>query len=582
MDLLKRVVLSSRPWSVTASLSAALVAFCSALGSPALDSASAALLRCGPALLGVVLAQAGANLVNTYADHAAGVDCKDDSGDRTLVDGVLPPLGVAALALAAYAGAGAALWRTVLAWDTGALLLPLAAWGLLLGVLYTARPLALKYLGLGDATVLAVFGPLLVAGAALAALGERAVLGACPRAMVDSRLPSLAGEGGARALAAALAVGGLHPARLWASLRCAADMLPALPPLALAVGLTVMQILCANNVRDIAADARARVCTVARCLGARCALAYFALAWAAAFAAGGLGLAVHLVSLSSPEALSLPEALQLLGQGAAQAGLAASDCLGASVQASASLLRGGGAAATASQLASHFAPACLPHFAPLEDSVSDAAYADRTSRSLFVRGCVMAVLLALNLGPVALELCRRMAAGELKTLPQACAQFSMLFSVTLVACGDFIRGTAPGASSEAAGAGGAGGPDMLLAKVSMGVRIAVSVACLLVVQPAFAAAQGDEAFHAAEALAAGRARQARALLQGGRRGAARRQARRSPRASRSLRARLLRSRRRRRRRRARRRRRRRRRSNSRAARLWLASPSLVGARQPPR
>ena len=70
------VLLASRPWSFTASLSGVALALALALGSPALDAPAAALLRLLPAAGGIVLAQAGANLVNTYEDHARGVDVK--------------------------------------------------------------------------------------------------------------------------------------------------------------------------------------------------------------------------------------------------------------------------------------------------------------------------------------------------------------------------------------------------------------------------------------------------------------------------------------------------------------------------
>jgi 1,4-dihydroxy-2-naphthoate octaprenyltransferase len=501
MDLL----LATRPWSFSASLSGAVVAASVALGYVALDSLGAALQRALPAVGGIVLAQAGANLVNTYADFQRGVDRKEDANcdDRTLVDGKLSPCTVLLLASAVSCCAAWAVWLTVSSWELGGLLVPLGAWGLLLGLLYSARPISLKYLGLGDATVLAAFGPLLMCGVALVTLGEKTVLGACPRDMVDSRLPAFPTlapeEGGSSSgsmgalLAYARALGGtaLGPSQLWASLRCTFTLLPSLPYFTLAVGLTVVQILHANNVRDIVQDARARVCTLAGLLGFGGSRWYFWVVWVLAFAAGGAGLAVHLVTISSPEVISGGEVLEVLARGADKAALAAFECASAAYGVGSEAW--GGAAGGGG--GSNFTLACtLPYLTPLEDSATDAEYLDRTSRSLFIRACVMGLLLVLNLAPIAGELCRRMGERELRTLPQASAQFSLLFALTLVACGDFIRGPSAPAAAE-------GEDSLLYAKVSMVVRIVVSVACLISIQPAFAAAQGDAAFHRAEVVA---------------------------------------------------------------------------------
>ncbi|MGE5586339.1 MAG: prenyltransferase [Bacillota bacterium] len=128
----------------------------------------------GPFLLsavGVLVLHLAANLVNDYYDYTSGADVIRDSrtplygGGTILVDGTLIPRQVsrayrflyavallAGIALAAMRGTGGA----------GVLAFGLA--GSLCGYFYTAPPLHLSYVGLGEATIGLCFGPLTVAG----------------------------------------------------------------------------------------------------------------------------------------------------------------------------------------------------------------------------------------------------------------------------------------------------------------------------------------------------------------------------------------------------------------------------------
>ena len=117
-------------------------------------------------LIGGMSIHAGANLLNTYHDFKSGVDTKHAADDRTLVDGTMRPNEVRYLGLFLFALATSlALW---LASKVGSDLLILYAAGTFLAFFYTADPLSLKYIGLGDVTVFLCFGPLLMTGVSTA------------------------------------------------------------------------------------------------------------------------------------------------------------------------------------------------------------------------------------------------------------------------------------------------------------------------------------------------------------------------------------------------------------------------------
>jgi len=114
-------------------------------------------------LVGGLCFHAGANLVNTYFDFQRGLDSARDADDRTLVDSMLEPRQVLASAVVLLLF-GSSIGG-YLAWESGWVILALGAVGLTLGVFYTAEPLGLKYVALGDLGIFFAFGPLLVMGA---------------------------------------------------------------------------------------------------------------------------------------------------------------------------------------------------------------------------------------------------------------------------------------------------------------------------------------------------------------------------------------------------------------------------------
>jgi len=115
------------------------------------------------AAVGALGIQIGTNLVNDYADFHRGADTDDRKGPtRVTQSGLLTPRTVLAGTAVAF---GVAL-------VAGIYLIARGGWPILLvgtlsiisGILYTAGPKPLGYLGLGDLFVLLFFGPVAVAG----------------------------------------------------------------------------------------------------------------------------------------------------------------------------------------------------------------------------------------------------------------------------------------------------------------------------------------------------------------------------------------------------------------------------------
>jgi len=215
-------------------------------------------------LIGVILLHGGANVVNDYFDYRYAVDTVRVSGSfgqesRVLIRGLLTPRQVLAIGLGLYASA----------MPIGLYLMAMHGWtilwlgvsGLVTGICYTARPVALKYKALGEIAVFVMFGPLMVSGAYFVQTGAFSV------------------------------------AALWISV-----------PL----GIFVAMVLLANNIRDIPFDGEAGVQTVATVLGGRWAVRAYRLFVFAAYglacalvASGMLGWFALLTLLSLPLALRL-------------------------------------------------------------------------------------------------------------------------------------------------------------------------------------------------------------------------------------------------------------------------------------
>jgi menadiol prenyltransferase len=139
-----------RPWSIPASLVPCVLS--AALVYPRIAGLSQLLLP----VTGAICLHMFGNLVNTYYDYHKGVDTKATADDRTLVDGTVSSRTVAVLAAVFLLLGGSSGLFVVL--PVGAPLFVISAGGAALALFYTADPLNLKYLGLGDVTVFLAFG----------------------------------------------------------------------------------------------------------------------------------------------------------------------------------------------------------------------------------------------------------------------------------------------------------------------------------------------------------------------------------------------------------------------------------------
>lgn len=155
-------LLAARPRTLTAGAVPVAVgtAVAYAAGSWSALLAAAALVVC----VGI---QVGTNLVNDWADWRSGADSNDRVGPvRVTSAGLLSPRAVLAGAVVSFAVASAA--GLVIAADAGWIWLAVGAGAIVCGIAYTAGPLPLGYVGLGDVFAFAGFG--VVATAATAAV----------------------------------------------------------------------------------------------------------------------------------------------------------------------------------------------------------------------------------------------------------------------------------------------------------------------------------------------------------------------------------------------------------------------------
>ncbi|HEY8241435.1 MAG TPA: 1,4-dihydroxy-2-naphthoate polyprenyltransferase [Kiritimatiellia bacterium] len=115
------------------------------------------------ALLGAVLIQVGTNYCNDYCDFRKGADTSARVGPvRATQAGLVAPGAMLAATVIVFLLA--ALTAVPLFLRAGWPVAAISAAGILSGVLYTAGPKPLAYVGLGDIFVLLFFGPVAVAG----------------------------------------------------------------------------------------------------------------------------------------------------------------------------------------------------------------------------------------------------------------------------------------------------------------------------------------------------------------------------------------------------------------------------------
>jgi 1,4-dihydroxy-2-naphthoate octaprenyltransferase len=115
------------------------------------------------ALVGAMAIQAGTNLINDYYDYMSGADSSDSLGPSMVIQrGLLSPDQVWRGGIVAFAmGAILGLWLVYLCgWPILAIGIPSIA----AGYFYTARPVALAYIAMGELTVFIFMGPAIVVG----------------------------------------------------------------------------------------------------------------------------------------------------------------------------------------------------------------------------------------------------------------------------------------------------------------------------------------------------------------------------------------------------------------------------------
>lgn len=158
--------LAARPKTLWAGVAPVLMGTGVAIGAGGFHLWSALM-----ALFGALFIQIGTNYCNDYADFKKGADTAERIGPmRATQAGWVTPHQMAwatgiAFALAALAGA-------YMVYRGGWPMLAITVIAIVAGILYTAGPYALAYLGLGDIFVLIFFGPVAVAGTFYIQAGE--------------------------------------------------------------------------------------------------------------------------------------------------------------------------------------------------------------------------------------------------------------------------------------------------------------------------------------------------------------------------------------------------------------------------
>lgn len=150
---------ATRPYSFTASVTPVLIG--SVLG---MIDGPFSFGRFLLALIGSLFLQIGTNMINDHYDHLSGVDTLESmSGSQVIQRGMLTPGemywgGMAAFAIGSVCGL---LLVLLCGWP----ILVLGLVSVLAGYFYTAKPVPLAYLALGEATVFIFMGPVIVVGA---------------------------------------------------------------------------------------------------------------------------------------------------------------------------------------------------------------------------------------------------------------------------------------------------------------------------------------------------------------------------------------------------------------------------------
>lgn len=159
MDL-RSWLLSARPKTLTASLVPVLIG-----AMVALQHTQVELIWIFPILIATLLIQIGTNISNDYYDFKKGADTADRIGPvRVTQAGLISPKTVQIGSFVIFIAA--ILTGIPLVMRGGWIIVAIGLISVLFGILYTAGPYPIAYLGLGELFVLVFFGIIAVSGTA--------------------------------------------------------------------------------------------------------------------------------------------------------------------------------------------------------------------------------------------------------------------------------------------------------------------------------------------------------------------------------------------------------------------------------
>lgn len=151
-------ILAARPKTLLASVAPVLIGAAMAAADNVFHAGAAV-----AALIGALLVQVGTNFCNDYCDFIKGADTEDRKGPtRAVQAGLVTPRAMLCATVIIFVAAAAVAGYLVC--RAGTPILVIGVLSIACGVLYTAGPYPLAYLGLGDLFVLVFFGPVAVAG----------------------------------------------------------------------------------------------------------------------------------------------------------------------------------------------------------------------------------------------------------------------------------------------------------------------------------------------------------------------------------------------------------------------------------
>lgn len=151
-------LLAIRPKTLWASVAPVMVGLALAYGAGPIHWFTAA-----ATLIGGLLIQIGTNFSNDYSDFQKGADTTERQGPlRVTQAGLISPAGMLRATIFVFALAG--LTSAYLVSSAGWPIAVIGTAAVVSGVLYTAGPFPLGYLGLGDLFVFIFFGPVAVGG----------------------------------------------------------------------------------------------------------------------------------------------------------------------------------------------------------------------------------------------------------------------------------------------------------------------------------------------------------------------------------------------------------------------------------